>query len=172
MKKQVIILIGLLFIAEAALSESKPEKFGSQVCTQIGIIVKDVQKTAEAYADLFGIDVPNVMETDSYEKAGTTYLGKPSEGRAKLAFFDLGSLQLELIEPVGGPSTWQEFLDEKGEGVHHIAFKIDGMDEQIGILGQKGMPLLQRGCWDGGCYSYVDGTEKLKVILELLEFDE
>jgi len=36
----------------------------------------------------------------------------------------LGSLSLELIEPVGGPSTWREFLDTRGEGVHHIAFHV------------------------------------------------
>ena len=90
------------------------------------------------------------------------------DARAKLAFFDLGHVQLELIEPVGGPSTWQEFLDTKGEGVHHIAFNIEDMDAQVAMLEEKGMPLVQRGDFQGGCYSYIDSTAQLGVMIELL----
>jgi methylmalonyl-CoA/ethylmalonyl-CoA epimerase len=150
---------------------SSVEALGSSTIVQVGLIVRDIEKTAKAYADLFGVEVPEWSLTDPEEKAQTRYRGQPTEARAKLAFFRLGSVSLELIEPVGGPSTWQEFLDTNGEGVHHIAFHIKGMDEQVALLARKGMPLVQRGEYTGGRYAYIDGLAELKLILELLEND-
>jgi catechol 2,3-dioxygenase-like lactoylglutathione lyase family enzyme len=150
---------------------SDVEPLGSSTVVQVGLIVRDIEKTAQAYADLFGVEVPEWSLTDPEEKAHTRYRGQPTEARAKLAFFRLGSVSLELIEPVGRPSTWQEFLDTNGEGVHHIAFHIKGMDEQVALLARKGMPLVQRGEYTGGRYAYIDGSAELKLILELLEND-
>ncbi len=81
----------------------------------------------------------------------------------------MGQVQIELIEPDGQPSTWQEVLDEKGEGVHHIAFHIKGTDNVVAYLEGKGAELVQQGKYTGGMYSYVDTTPQLGVILELLE---
>jgi methylmalonyl-CoA/ethylmalonyl-CoA epimerase len=143
----------------------------SNVITQIGILVHDIEKTSQAYADFFGIEKPGWFWTDTPDKAQTEYRGERSEARAKLAFFDMGSLQLELIEPDHHPSTWREHLDEHGEGVHHIALNIKGMRETVARMEQGGMPLLQKGEYTGGRYAYMDTTGPLKVILELLEND-
>ena len=43
-----------------------------------------------------------------------TFRGKPSRGRAKLAFFKLENVTIELIQTLGGHSTWQDFLDKHG----------------------------------------------------------
>jgi catechol 2,3-dioxygenase-like lactoylglutathione lyase family enzyme len=147
------------------------EVLGTQRVVQLGLVVRDVERTAEAYASLLGLDVPGWTMTDPEPVAQTRYRGGATEARAKLAFLDLGSVRLELIEPVGGPSTWQEFLDAHGEGVHHIAFVIEGMGRQIAMLEGRGMPLIQRGEYTGGRYAYIDSTEELKLILELLEND-
>jgi methylmalonyl-CoA/ethylmalonyl-CoA epimerase len=136
---------------------------------QIGFVVKDVEKTAKEYADLFGIPAPKWFLTDTVEKAHTEYAGKPSTAQAKLAFFQIGSVSLELIEPVGGPSTWKDHLDTKGEGVHHIAFNVAGMDDNLKFLKAKNIPLIQKGDYTGGRYAYVDGLKNLKVVIELLE---
>src|SRR5512144_2874176 len=99
---------------------------GTLTVTQIGIVVRNIDTSRQAYADVFGVPVPPANLTDPLEQAHTEYRGQPSEARAKLAFFKFGQVSIELIEPVGGPSTWQEFLDTHGEGVHHIAFNIQG----------------------------------------------
>ena len=151
------------------MANDHPEALGSREICQIALVVRDIEKSAKAYADLFGVDVPDWFLTDPEDKSHTRYLGQPTKARAKLVFFQLGSLSLELIEPVGGPSTWQEFLEAHGEGVHHIAFQIKGMDEQVAILGKKGMPAAQRGDYTGGCYAYINSAPQLGVILELLE---
>ena len=146
-------------------------KLGTNVVTQIGIIVKDIEKVSKAYAQFFGIEQPKWFWTDPVEAAQTEYRGTSTEARAKLAFFDFGQLQLELIEPDEKPSTWREFLNDHGEGVHHIAFQIEGMKDKIELLHGSGMPLVQKGEYTGGRYAYMDTFEELKVMLELLEND-
>ena len=147
------------------------QTLSSNVLTQVGLIVRDIEATSRAYADLLGMDVPRWFWTDSKDVAHTRYRGQPTQARAKLAFFSLGGVQLELIEPDGEPSTWQEFLDTHGEGVHHIAFQIAGMADQVALLDGLGMPLVQSGEYTGGRYAYIDSAPQLKVILELLEND-
>lgn len=144
---------------------------GNHFMTQIGILVHDIGKVSQAYADFFGLDKPQISITDTADIARTEYNGAPSAARAKLAFFDMGSLQLELIEPDHEPSTWRDYLNEHGEGVHHIAFVVEGMKEKIMLLEGKGFPLQQKGEYTGGRYAYMDTFKELKVMLELLEND-
>jgi methylmalonyl-CoA/ethylmalonyl-CoA epimerase len=146
-------------------------KLSTNVAIQVALVVHDVEKTSQAFADLLGVDVPQWRITDTVDKTQAQYKGEPMNARAKLAFFDLGSLSLELIEPVGGPSVWQDFLDAHGQGVHHLAFKVADMDAEVEMLKGKGMPAVQRGNFTGGCYSYIDSTDSLGVMLELLAHD-
>ena len=78
---------------------------------------------------------------------------------------------MELIEPDHNASTWRESLDKNGEGLHHIAFVVEGLNEKVTALERKGMPLLQKGEYTGGRYAYIDTLRDLKVIIELLEND-
>lgn len=143
--------------------------FGTEQCTQLGILVHDIEKSSQAYAQLLGVPVPPVQMTGPYEEARTHYLGQPTRARCKQAFFYYGDLQVELIEPDFEPSVWRQALDENGEGLHHVAFQVQDMEEQIRRGEAMGMKLLQRGRWDTGHYAYLDATESLHVIIELLE---
>jgi 4-hydroxyphenylpyruvate dioxygenase-like putative hemolysin len=98
------------------------------------------------------------------------YKGKASGGRAKLAFFQLENLSLELIEPIGGPSSWSEFLDRNGEGIHHIAFKVDDIGSAKDILRDVGVNVEQEGNFTGGSYAYTEPDSPLGAILELLSY--
>jgi methylmalonyl-CoA/ethylmalonyl-CoA epimerase len=148
-----------------------PDHLSTNVATQVALVVRDVEKTARAFADLLGVDEPQWIITDTQDKTDATYQGQPMVGRAKLAFFDLGSLSMELIEPVGGPSVWRDFLETNREGVHHIAFRVKDMNAEVAMLEKKGMPAVQRGNFTGGCYAYIDSTGPLGVMLELLAHD-
>ncbi len=83
----------------------------------------------------------------------------------------MGSLQLELIEPDEHPSTWREYLDQHGEGPHHIVFVVDDLKEKVTVMEDKGMTLQQKGEYPGGRYAYMDTLKDLKIITELLEND-
>jgi methylmalonyl-CoA/ethylmalonyl-CoA epimerase len=144
----------------------------THVVTQVGLLVHDIEKTAQVYADFLGVPKPRIQVTDGLEKSQAKYRGKPTAARARLAFFKVGdSLEIELIQPDKEPSTWREDLDHKGECVHHIAFQVKGMKEKVADLAKEGMPLVQSGEYSGGRYAYVDAAKDLKVLIELLEND-
>lgn len=149
------------------------DMLGNDVVTQIGIIVHDIEKTAKAYADFLGQDMPAITVTGTYEQCLTEFYGRPTAARAKLAFLHVGGkLDIELIEPDMNESVWREFLVKRGEGVQHIAFVIDGMKELTEKLQRSGMPLTMRGEYTGGRFAYFDTMKDLKVDIELLENDK
>ncbi len=137
---------------------------------QVAVIVADIEAASAAWASMLGVPVPAWSLTDTEDQAHTRYNGEPSMARAKLAFFDLTpQVRLELIEPVGGPSTWRDHLEAHGPGLHHVAFDVKGMDGVIAQLEGTGMKLVQRGDYTGGRYAYVDGMGQVGAVLELLE---
>lgn len=138
---------------------------------QIGLVVPDIEEAARAWSRLLGVSMPEIILTDPLELAHTEYQGDPSPARAKLAFLPLGQVTLELIEPVGGPSTWRDQLSVHGPSLHHLAFEVKGMADQLSMLAEHGLSLLQRGDYPGGRYAYVDGTQRFGAVLELLEND-
>ena len=147
------------------------DKMQNNIMVQVGVVVRDIEKTARNFTKIFGVDMPHISLTDTRDKALTEHKGQPTEARAKLAFIDMGGMQLELIEPDDHPSTWKEFLDKHGEGIHHIALNVKGMKETVAYLENNGMPLVQKGEYTGGRYAYIDSSDKLGMIIELLEND-
>jgi hypothetical protein len=113
--------------------------------------------------------VPRIITTDPVEISHTEYRGNPSSARARITSFHLGGVRLELIEPIGGPSTWRDQLEQHGDSLHHVAFRVEGMDQVISSLESKGIPVVQRGDFTGGRYIYADGVSQLGVMLEIME---
>ncbi|MCL1884877.1 MAG: VOC family protein [Defluviitaleaceae bacterium] len=145
---------------------------GTSIVVQVGVLVHDIEETGAAYAAVLGIEKPSWSWTGTREEAETEYYGKPSEARAKLMFFPVGgSMTIELIEPDEHPSTWRDDLNKNGEGVHHLAFVVNGMKETVQRLEANGIPLIQKGEYPGGRYAYVDSNSQLKTLVELLEND-
>ncbi|GGG19311.1 VOC family protein [Paenibacillus abyssi] len=143
---------------------------GTNVVTQIGILVHDIEATTRAYAEFFGVDVPEIIISDTVDKTNMEYKGKTSPARCRQSFFHVGgACMIELIEPDHEPSEWRDALNKNGEGVHHIAYEVEGTDEKIRLLEKNGMPLTQKGDYTGGRYAYIDSTADLKVMIELLE---
>ena len=144
---------------------------GTDIVTQVAIVTSDIEAKARAWAELLGVPAPEIRETASAAETQIRYRGQPTPARAKLAFFRLGQVSLELIEPIDRPSTWGDQLDQHGDSLHHIAFRIKGMAEKLALLDDLGIPLVQKGEYKGCRYAYVDGIEKLGATLELLEND-
>ncbi|MET3505737.1 VOC family protein [Halalkalibacter oceani] len=137
---------------------------------QIGMIVCDIEKSTKAYADFFGVDVPQIVMTDTVDKTKMTFNGKRALGRTKQAFFQVGQLTIELLEPDQEASAWRQHLSENGEGFHHIAFLVEDMENEINRLEEKRLDVVQRGLTSsGGQYAYVDTRDSLRLWVELLE---
>lgn len=145
-------------------------ELGTDAIVHVALVVTDVETTVARYARVFGKIPPPIRVTGGM--AGTvTFRGEPTEGRAKLAVFKLGQIALEIIEPVGGPSVWQEYLEQHGPGIHHMGLIVPDMKRALAYLEAEEQPVLQHAAFHGGRYAYV-GTEKtLGVMLELLELD-
>jgi len=145
------------------------DNLGSTVLAQVALVVRDIDASIRRWADVLGMPVPEVITTAPGLEVQQTYKGVPSNAQAKLAFFNLGPVQLEIIEPLGGESTWQEALDRKGEGFHHLAFSVEDMQKSVDFLRERGIPMIQRGDMGEGQYAYLDAEGPLGVTLELLE---
>ena len=141
--------------------------------TQVGFIVRDIEKTKRKFAEFFGVETPANVDGGKFEVTGTTVMGEPAPyANCLMAFFSAGpNVQIELIQPNGVKSTWQDFLDSRGEGIHHIAFNIKGMDGKILACENFGMKCVQRGKYNNGSgeYAYMDAAGDLKCLVELLE---
>ena len=123
------------------------------------------------------MEEPEAALCGEYETTQTEFKGQPApEANSYLAFFDVGpGLQLELIQPNEAPSTWRNYLNEHGEGIHHVAFNIKGMKmpEAVKRCEDFGMVLEQKGEYGdaSGRYTYMNAYKDLKCIVELLESD-
>ena len=138
----------------------------------IGMVVRDIEKARDHWMKALGLEkAPAITIAAGDAKNPTEYRGHLSSAQAKLVFITLDNLQIELIEPTGdAPSHWREFLERKGEGVHHIAFAVKGMGEgYLENYDKAGYPTVQHGGWDTGEYGYMDTAAALGVTLELIE---
>ncbi|WP_421617545.1 VOC family protein [Brevibacillus sp. TJ4] len=144
---------------------------GSDTVSQIAIVVRDLDAAAEAYCSLLGVEKPTVLKEGAPQVTQVVYRGEPTEGKCRFMFIKTPLIEIELIEPGDSPSTWKEHLDTKGEGVHHIAFHVQNLDETVAKLEAMGYPLIQKGYFftGNGKYAYMDTLSEYHVIIELLE---
>ena len=92
----------------------------------IGVAVNDVEKVAELLRDLFGCRVEVVKEA----------------GGMKVAFVFSGDMEIELLEDHRPDTPIGKFLQNRGEGIHHISFEVDDIEAKLQELKAKGMELI------------------------------
>ena len=142
---------------------------------KIGIVVEDIEAAARHYAELFGMDMPVIRVPDPArepkhtDSSYTWYRGKFVPGRVKLANMQLGAVTVELLEACDEESPWNEFRREHAQGVHFITFNVPGFEQHIDFMESQGYPLIHKGEYGSGRYSYFDTIAKLGVTLGLQE---
>ncbi len=156
---------------------SEPKPFpaeigiGTNVVTQVAVLVNDIEKAKKRISEVFGLPEPPLIVTPGYEITETTYKGLPCEATAKLAFFNFGQAQLELIEPDQTPSVWRDYLNEHGECSHHIAFGVRDSEAAATYFAKHDIAVSQQGLYGdrSGMYTYLDSGSKLGALVEILE---
>ena len=93
---------------------------------QVGFVVKDLDQALELYKPLFGEFT--VMDASDME---WEYRGKPEMSSLRIAFGNSGDVEIELIEWVSGGTPHKEFLDAGREGMHHLRFVVDNVEEKV-----------------------------------------
>jgi methylmalonyl-CoA/ethylmalonyl-CoA epimerase len=96
----------------------------------ISIAVQSIEKTARLFEIYFGLTVDHV---ETVEKQGV-----------RLATINVGDVKLELIEPLTKNSTVARFIMTRGEGIHHIAFKVKKIEKVLTQLKNKGVKIVDR----------------------------
>jgi catechol 2,3-dioxygenase-like lactoylglutathione lyase family enzyme len=150
--------------AERPTSAALPP-LASFMVTHVGFAVTDVEQVMNGFADSFGIATPNVIDyRDSQYPPDSKW---NAAAHLRLASWRQGDIGLELIESVGGPTPWSDYVEQQqGSAAQHIAINVgDKMDELIHDLRMKG------GTWTngkpGGNYAYLDFMDTLGIIFEL-----
>lgn len=170
-----LLLYGCMFTAAGGALQSpvEPPDPGMKTLVQVAIVTRNAEATAEQWAAVLGVPVPKITLTRPGHEVKVVYRGKASGGQAKIAFFRLGQVALEILEPVGEGTSWREFLDRHGEGVQHIAFQVTDLEGSLRRMERLGLPVLHRGRYDAdnGTYVYLDSEKPLGVTLELLHSD-
>lgn len=146
---------------------------GLKTVVQVAIVTRDIEASARRWAAVLGMEVPKITTTRPGVEVKVEYRGKASGGQAKLAFFKLGQVVLELIEPMGAGTSWKQYLDEHGEGVQHLGFQVTDLDGAIANAKKAGMGVLHRGRYDkdNGDYVYIESEKALGTTIEFLHSD-
>jgi methylmalonyl-CoA/ethylmalonyl-CoA epimerase len=138
---------------------------------QVGIVVNCVDTTVSQFKHFFGIEGFEIVDwplPDSDPES--TYHGKPSFWRMRTAFATLGSLQIELVEPLEGDSIYKDFLVKNGPGLHHFRFTVQDFDEKVASLQKAGIQMISsgRGMRTNSRWAYFDTFDILDgVYIEL-----
>ena len=94
----------------------------------IGIAVKNLDETIPYYTETLGLTLLKIEEVASES--------------VRVAFIDAGNVKLELLEPLSEQSAIYSFIEKKGEGIHHIAFGVEGIEKRMDELRTKGIRIL------------------------------
>ncbi len=132
------------------MSDTNPTPTAKQLFNnfvQIGVVVADVDKATQNLTEIFGIGPWRIID---WPPAGRTdiqkfYYGEPGDFTARMAFAELGTVELELIQPVSGNSIWADFLRDHGGGIHHLRFNVDELEPVQAHLAQYGITSAQQG---------------------------
>jgi methylmalonyl-CoA/ethylmalonyl-CoA epimerase len=113
---------------------------------EICFVTRDHRRTMDGLVRL-GIGPWRVYTFDSRTVTDRTYHEEPADYAIKVCFADIGDLAVEIMEPLHGPSIFQEHLDRHGEGIHHVAFDCDDLpwEQRIAEFASRGFAHSQGG---------------------------
>jgi methylmalonyl-CoA/ethylmalonyl-CoA epimerase len=128
---------------------------------EIAIVTKDHKRTMDGLLRL-GIGPWQVYRFSPENTTNQTYRGKPSAFVLNVCFAQSGNMVWEIIEPVSGPTIFAEFLEQHGEGIHHVAYDCNNIpfDQRISELNRRGFKIAQSGSWIGKCHFAFFETEE------------
>jgi len=145
------------------MGKKTPAKSSFAKLHHVGVVVKDIKK-AIAYFESLGIGpftapgvAPGKPPIFTIPFKGELH-GKPAEWKTTISNAKMGDVELELLEPSEGPQALKESLDKTGEGLHHIGFFTDNLENEIANFKKNGVGIWTMGRASGGPFIYSDPT--------------
>jgi catechol 2,3-dioxygenase-like lactoylglutathione lyase family enzyme len=148
------------------MSQGISGRFGLGPIDQVAYVVADMEKALPGYEDLFG-----PFEVSEADLPDCTIRGRQASCRLKLAVNRTGPVEVELIEVLEGHTTHSEHLDTHGAGLHHVRFRVSGLDDRLEELAGAGFePIFIKRFAPGVAFAYVELPAPLGGgVIELLE---
>ena len=145
----------------------KTEVAEGSIC-QLGTVVRDLEKAVMNYYKDFNIGPWFFWDFKQPEFTDLYFRGKQVDRyEFKIALALVGNVQYELIQPTFGTGTHTEFLEKKGEGLHHFKLYYKDIEKAIYNFKKKGFEVLQSGRYGDDIHVYLDSEDKYGVLLEI-----
>lgn len=124
----------------------------------IGIAVKNLEESIKYYEEVLGLKCYNIEEV--------------KDQKVKTAFFKVGEVKIELLESTDPEGPIGKYVEKKGEGIHHIAFAVDNIEEKLKKAEEKGVRLIDtapRKGAEGLDIAFLHPKSTFGVLTELCE---
>ena len=122
----------------------------------LGIVVKDLDAALNLFTGALPLDL---VHTEDYQGM-------------KIGFIPVGDSSIELLQDVSGSSSIKKFLDNNGEGIHHIAFEVDDIEQAVAELKEKGIRLIDekpRAGAHGMSVAFMHPKATHSILMELVQ---
>jgi catechol 2,3-dioxygenase-like lactoylglutathione lyase family enzyme len=154
--------------ARAPAAASTPHEDPFNRVTQVAFVVRDLEAVS-AYWARAGFGAIPFARNVSLDRV---YRGQPGRFEMLLGFTRTSDIPLEWIQPLIGPSVYEEYVAAHREGVHHLGFNVSDFDAAVSRLAGRGLNVTMSGRWDNdgsqGRFAYVDAERHGGVTIELL----
>ncbi|MFW6268197.1 MAG: methylmalonyl-CoA epimerase [Marinilabiliaceae bacterium] len=127
----------------------------------IGIAVKNLDEAIPFYENVFGLECYAVEEV--------------ADQKVKTAFFKVGETKIELLEPTDAEGPIGKYIEKKGEGIHHLAFAVEGLEEKLKAAEEQGVKLIDKSPRKGAeglNIAFLHPKSTFGVLTELCEAPE
>ncbi|MER6081324.1 VOC family protein [Streptomyces sp. NPDC001833] len=136
---------------------------------QLGYMVRDIEKAMDHWVNVMGVGpffhIPRLVP-DNF-----THRGVSHQAPFAAAVANSGPLQIELVQPLDDtPSMWNEFLEDQGEGLQHVAYWTDDYDTVLAQALDSGLQVGHQGSLGGGRFVYFDTPSHAGTVIELSEY--
>jgi len=124
----------------------------------IGIAVKSIEDAAKFYEDVMGLKIKDIEIVE--------------EQKVKTAFIPIGEGEFELLESISDDGPIAKFIEKKGEGIQHIALKVENIEQVLEDLKGKGIKLIDevpRYGAGGAKIAFIHPKSTNGILLELCE---
>jgi len=124
----------------------------------IGIAVNSLEESIPFFENILGLKCYAIEEV--------------AEQKVKTAFFLVGQTKIELLESTDPEGPVGKFIESKGQGVHHVAFAVEGLQEKLDMAAEKGVRLIDKAPRKGAeglNIAFLHPKSTCGVLMELCE---
>ena len=124
----------------------------------LGIAVKSLEEAIPYWENVLGLKCYAIEEV--------------ADQKVKTAFFMIGQTKIELLEPTSEESTIAKYIEKRGQGVHHVAFAVEGIEDAVADATEKGVQLIDKAPRKGAeglSIAFLHPKSTMGVLTELCE---